>query len=82
MVWVKCTTSAECKHIQIAESSVMDGWNGRYLAQYRVFCFTKVFSKGNGERCLTEYSEGTAVARQRFGVLVGYCRGKEVVMFD
>jgi hypothetical protein len=28
MVWVKCTTSAECKTIRIAESSVMDGWNG------------------------------------------------------
>jgi hypothetical protein len=25
MVWVKCTTSAECKSIRIAESSVMDG---------------------------------------------------------
>jgi hypothetical protein len=28
MVWVKCTTSAECKSIRIAESSVMDSWNG------------------------------------------------------
>jgi hypothetical protein len=28
IVWVKCTTSAECKSIRIAESSVMDGWNG------------------------------------------------------
>jgi hypothetical protein len=43
MVWVKCTTSTECKYIRIAESSVMDGWNGRYLAQCR-FCFTKVIS--------------------------------------
>jgi hypothetical protein len=25
MVWVKCTTSADCKSIRIAESSVMDG---------------------------------------------------------
>jgi hypothetical protein len=25
MVWVKCTTSAECKSIRIAESLVMDG---------------------------------------------------------
>jgi hypothetical protein len=28
MVWVKCTTSRECKSIRIAESLVMDGWNG------------------------------------------------------
>jgi hypothetical protein len=28
MVWVKFTTSAECKSIRIAESSVMDGWDG------------------------------------------------------
>jgi hypothetical protein len=28
MVWVKCTTSAECKSIRIVESSVMDGWDG------------------------------------------------------
>ena len=40
MVWGKCTTSGECKSIRIAESSVMDGWNGRYLAQCR-FWFTK-----------------------------------------
>jgi hypothetical protein len=46
------------------------------------FGFIKVFLEGNGERCLMEYSEGTAVARWWFEVLVGYCRGKEVVMFD
>jgi hypothetical protein len=28
MVWVKCATSVECKSIRIAESSVMDSWNG------------------------------------------------------
>jgi hypothetical protein len=28
MVWVKCTTSAECKSIRIAKSLVMDGWDG------------------------------------------------------
>jgi len=28
MVWVKCTTSAECKTIRIAASAVMDGWIG------------------------------------------------------
>jgi hypothetical protein len=30
----------------------------------------------------TEYLEGTAVARVLFGVLGGYCRRLEVVMFD
>jgi hypothetical protein len=73
MVWVKCTTSAEYKSIQIAESSVMDGWDDRCLAQCR-FCSKKVFSE-NGERCRTEYSEGTAVARRWYGVLGGYCCG-------
>jgi hypothetical protein len=29
-----------------------------------------------------EYSEGTAVAHVWVGVLVGYCRGWEVVMYD
>jgi hypothetical protein len=59
MVWVKCTTSAECKTIRIAESSVIDGWNGRYLAQCRI-CFQRLIlgkmEKGVG----SEYSEGTA----------------------
>jgi hypothetical protein len=36
--------------------------------------FKKWFSK-NRERCRTEYLEGTTVAHERFGVLVGYCRG-------
>jgi hypothetical protein len=73
MLWVKCTTSTECKTIRIVESSVMDDWDDRYLAQYR-FCFQKWFLE-NGGRCWTEYSEGTAVARERFGVPRGYCRG-------
>jgi hypothetical protein len=64
ILWVKCTTSAESKSIRIAESSVMDGWDDRYLAQCR-FCFKKVFSekwrKVPGE------------------VLEGYCRGKAMV---
>jgi hypothetical protein len=46
------------------------------------FGFIKVFLERKGERCRTEYSDGTAVARWWFKVLVGYCRGKEVVMFD
>jgi hypothetical protein len=36
MVWVKCTTSAECKPIRIAESSVMDGCKDHYIAQCQV----------------------------------------------
>jgi hypothetical protein len=51
----------------------MDGWDDRYLAQCR-FCFKMVFSEKNRERCRTEYSEGTAVARMWFGVLAGYYR--------
>jgi hypothetical protein len=35
------------------------------------FDFIKVFLERKGERCLTEYSEGTVVARGWFGVLVG-----------
>jgi hypothetical protein len=49
MLWVKCTTSAECKSIRIAESSDMDDWNGCCLAQCQ-FWFTKCFLK-NGEWC-------------------------------
>jgi hypothetical protein len=73
MLWVKCTTSAQCKTIGIIESLVMDGWDDRYLAQCR-FCFQKWFSE-NGGRCRTEYSEGTAMARERFRVPGGYYRG-------
>jgi hypothetical protein len=40
MVWLKCITSTGCKSIRIAESSVMDGWNDRCLAQCQ-FWFTK-----------------------------------------
>jgi hypothetical protein len=73
MIVVKCTTSAECKPIRIAESSVMDGWEDHYIAQCS-FGF-KSGSQKNGERCRTGYSEGTAMARVWFRVLVGYCRG-------
>jgi hypothetical protein len=51
----------------------MDGWEDHYIAQCS-FGF-KSGSRKNGERCRTEYSEGTAVARVWFRVLVGYCRG-------
>jgi hypothetical protein len=52
----------------------MDGWDNRYLAQCRFLFYKMIFEK-NGGRVGTYYSEGTAVARERFGVLVGYCRG-------
>jgi hypothetical protein len=73
MVWVKCTTSAECKPIRIAESSVMDGSKDHYIAQCQVLvlskCFQKEMEKGAGQstrRVLPwhgyglEYLQGTA----------------------
>jgi hypothetical protein len=51
----------------------MDGWKDHYIAQCQVLVLQECFQK-NGERCQTEYSEGTAIARLRFGVLAGYCR--------
>jgi hypothetical protein len=60
MVWVKCTTSAECKPIRIAESSVMDGWKDHYIAQCS-FGFKKWF--------LVEWRK----VPDR--VVGGYCRG-------
>jgi hypothetical protein len=73
MVWVKCTTSAECKPIRIAESSVMDGCEDHYIAQCQVLVFINCFlenwsfvldgvlggyDRGTGSG--SEYSEGTA----------------------
>jgi hypothetical protein len=60
----KVITSVECKSIRIAESSVMDGWDDRFLAQRR-FCFKKVFSK--------------KWRKVPGGVLGGYYRGTVVV---
>jgi hypothetical protein len=72
MVWVKCTTSAECKTIRIAESSVIVGWDDRYLAQCRFYFKKVVFCKmeesvGRSTRRVlpwhekgSEYLEGTA----------------------
>jgi hypothetical protein len=64
MVWVKCTTSVECKPIRIAESSVMDGCKDHYIAQCQVLVLEMVFEK-------TEFVPD--------GVLGGYCRGAEKV---
>ena len=36
-LWHKCTTSAECKTIRIAASSVMDGWKGHTIPLSDVF---------------------------------------------
>jgi hypothetical protein len=52
----------------------MDDWDDRYLAQCQ-FLFSKIVFKKIGERCRTEYLEGTAVARGSYGVPGGYCRG-------
>jgi hypothetical protein len=50
------------------------------------FGFAKVFlgkiENSAGSEYLEEYLEGTAVARLWFEVIVGYYRGKKVVMFD
>jgi hypothetical protein len=64
MVWVKCTTSAECKSIRIAESSVMDGWDDHCLAQCQ-FCFQRLISE--------------KWRKVPDGVLGGYCRGTGMV---
>ena len=37
MLWYKSTTSAECKTIRIAASSVMDGWKGHTVPSSDVF---------------------------------------------
>jgi hypothetical protein len=63
-LWVKCTTSAECKSIRIAESSVMDGWKDHYIAQCS-FGVKKWFS----EKWRKVPDE----------VLGGYCRGTVMV---
>jgi hypothetical protein len=64
MVWVKCTTSVECKSVRIAECSVMDDWDDHYLAQCW-FCFKNVFKerwKGDG----SEYSWCTTIKMEKF----------------
>ena len=39
-LWHKCTTSAECKTIRIAASSVMDGWKGHTVPLSTIFKMT------------------------------------------
>jgi hypothetical protein len=46
------------------------------------FGFTKVFSGKKENGAGSEYSEGTAVALVWFGVLIGYCQRRMVVMLD
>jgi hypothetical protein len=36
-LWHKCTTSAECKPIRIAASTVKDGWKGHTISAIRPF---------------------------------------------
>jgi hypothetical protein len=83
MVWVKCTTSAECKTIRIAASSVMDGCGDHYIAQCQVFFgFYKWFS-GTMEFCARRSTWRVRPWHgEWFGVLGGYCRRLGVVMFD
>ena len=37
MLWHKCATSAECKPIRIAVSTVTDDWNGHTVPLLDVF---------------------------------------------
>jgi hypothetical protein len=81
MLWVKCTTSGECKPIRIAESSVMEGWKDHYIAQCR-FWFLK-----NGFRNIEE-SAGRSNRRvlpwhgKSLEYLEGIVKNMEVVMCD
>ena len=45
MLWHKCTTSAECRTIRIAASTVMDGWKGHTVPSSDFF-FQKVTCEG------------------------------------
>jgi hypothetical protein len=77
MVWVKCTTSVECKPIRIAESSVMDGWDDCCLAQCW-FCFQKLISekwRKVPDEVLGGYCHGTGMVRST-------TKGMEAVMYD
>jgi hypothetical protein len=47
-----------------------------------VLFFFKVDFRKKWRKCWTKYSEGTAMAHAWFGVLVGFCRRREVVMCD
>jgi hypothetical protein len=81
MVWVKCTTSTECKSIRIAESSVMDGWDDRCLAQCR-FCFQRLISEK--WRKVPVQSTWRVLSWHGYGseYLQGTAEGMEVVMCD
>jgi hypothetical protein len=79
MVWVKCTTSAKCKSIRIAKSSVIDGWDDRYLAQCQVLVLQKKnLEKGvgrNTRRVLSWHGYGLEY-------LQGTAEGNDMVMCD
>jgi hypothetical protein len=70
MVWVKCTTFAECKTIRIAASSVMDGCGDHYIAQCQVFGFINGFLE-KWRFVPTAYLEGTA-DDLRWSCLIGH----------
>ena len=46
MLWHKCATSAECKPIRIAASTVTDGWKGHTVSDV---ISLKMMLKGDGE---------------------------------
>jgi hypothetical protein len=80
MVWVKCTTSAECKSIRIAESSVMDGWNGHtypvsVLVLKVVFGKMEKSARRSTQRVLLWHEKGSEY-------LEGTAEEMEMVMFD
>ena len=74
MVWVKCTTSVECKTIQIVESSVMDSWK----ALLRPMC--KVLSLKIKQRCFgATIPKGRCEVARRGRTMTGYGRQDEVL---
>ena len=46
MLWHKCATSAECKPIRIAASTVTDGWKGHTVSDV---ISLKMMLKDDGE---------------------------------
>ena len=78
ILWGNCITSAECKTIQIAVFTVMDGWEGIILT-LKKFCFRKEISKGFGKENQWDWRKCTWEVRRNVGsvVLVILMAGKE-----
>ncbi len=56
MLWHKCATSAECKPIRIAVSTVMDGWMA-ILFRYQMISKINVDLEGDFDLITTELWE-------------------------